>query len=71
MPDGSTSLSRGQVITSGAVSVLTFTALEEDSGQYTCQVQSGSDIASDSITVTIGNVSILNPLQYSYVHIIL
>ena len=57
VPDGSTSLSRGQVITSDAVSVLTFTALEEDSGEYTCQVESGSETASDSITVNIGNVN--------------
>ena len=55
VPDGSTVLSRGQVITSDILSQLTFTALEEDSGEYTCQVQSGSETASDSITLTIGN----------------
>ena len=55
VPDGSTALSRGQVITSGSLSQLTFTALEEDSGEYTCLVQSGSEMGSDSTTVTIGN----------------
>ena len=57
VPDGSTSLSRGQVITSGPMSQLIFTALEEDSGEYTCQVQSGPETTADSITVTTGNVN--------------
>ena len=34
----------------GATSQLMFNASEEDSGVYTCQVQSGSDIGSNSIT---------------------
>ena len=57
VPDGSTSLSEGQVVTSGAISDLTFNASQEDSGDYTCQVESGSETASDSMTVTIGNIN--------------
>ena len=57
VPDGSTALSRGQNITNGAISQLIFTALEEDSGEYTCRVQSGSEMGSDTITLTIGNVN--------------
>ena len=44
-------------MTTDATSVLTFTALEEDSGEYTCLVESGSEMASEKTTVTIGNVN--------------
>ena len=57
VPDGNTVMPIGQDITSGAISQLIFTAQEEHSGEYTCQVQSGADMASDSTTVTIGNFS--------------
>ena len=57
VPPGSTSLSRGDIThdDAGTRSTLTFTAFEEDSGEYSCQIV-GNSAAPATTTLTVGNV---------------
>lgn len=58
-PAGSTSLIRGNVTTTDMESTLTFTALEEDSGEYICQTEPAADPEdSATATLTVGNYSL-------------
>ena len=57
VPQGSTSLSRGNlsINDAGTISTLTFRTFEEDSGEYSCQIE-GNSGAPATTTVTVGNV---------------
>lgn len=55
VPAGSTSLTRGNVTTTDSESTLTFIALEEDSGEYICEIGPAADPEGHAIaTLTVG-----------------
>ena len=56
-PEGSTSLTRdtSSFVNTSASSRLTFTAFQEDSGQYTCDIVGNSIYPVPKTTITIGN----------------